>query len=99
MSASSFMDAFPLWALYLITAAFVLLSIELGWRLGNKRRQLSKEEEKAPIGAAVGSTLGLLAFLLAFTSGMAAACFDNRKQTVLLQPLLDLLNRISLPAP
>ena len=99
MSASSCMDAFPLWALYLITAAFVLLLIELGWRLGNKRRQLSKEEEKAPIGAAVGSTLGLLAFLLAFTFGMAAARFDNRKQMVLQQPLLDLLNRIGLPAP
>ena len=83
MSASSCMDAFPLWALYLITAAFVLLLIELGWRLGTKRRQLSKEEEKAPIGAAVGSTLGLLAFLLAFTFGMAAARFDNRKQMVL----------------
>lgn len=83
MYASSYMDVFPLWALYLITAAFVLLSIELGWRLGNKRRQLAREEEKAPIGAAVGSTLGLLAFLLAFTFGMAATRFDNRKQMVL----------------
>jgi len=30
MYASSFVDAFPIWALYLITAAAVLLSIEAG---------------------------------------------------------------------
>jgi hypothetical protein len=81
--ASSFVDAFPIWALYLFTAAAVLLSIEAGWRLGNWRRQRSQEEKEAPIGSAVGATLGLLAFLLAFTFGMAASRFDNRKQIVL----------------
>ena len=83
MYASSFVDAFPLWALYLLTAAIVLLSIEVGWRLGNYRRQRAEEENKAPVGAAVGATLGLLAFLLAFTFGMAASRFDSRKQNVL----------------
>ena len=57
--------------------------IEAGWWLGNWRRQRSKEEKDAPIGSAVGATLGLLAFLLAFTFGMAASRFDNRKQIVL----------------
>lgn len=85
MVASSLVDHLPLWALYLITAGIILLSIEVGWRLGNYRRLHAKEEKKAPISAAVGATLGLLAFLLAFTFGMAATRYDTRKQNVLLE--------------
>jgi hypothetical protein len=77
------MNAIPLWVLYTITSVIVLLSIELGWRLGNHRRQRFEEEKKAPIGAAVGATLGLLAFLLAFTFDMAATRNYARKQIVL----------------
>src|SRR4029077_19796645 len=40
-------------------------------------------EKEAPVGAMVGSVLGLLAFMLAFTFGMAASRFDTRKQLVL----------------
>ena len=83
MDASNFVNVLPLWLLYIITAAIVLLSIELGWRLGNYRRHHAEEERQAPVSAAVGATLGLLAFLLAFTFGMAGSRFDNRKQNVL----------------
>jgi hypothetical protein len=83
MQAGGTVDALPLWALYIITAAIVLLSAEAGWRLGNYRRQRAGHEKDAPVGAAVGSMLGLLAFLLAFTFGMAASRFDTRKQLVL----------------
>src|SRR3954463_4323912 len=83
MNASTFIDVLPLWLLYLIIAALVLLSVELGWRLGNVQRQRHVEEGKAPINAPVGATLGLLALLLAFPFGMAASRSDNRKQIVL----------------
>ena len=83
MEASGIVDALPFWALYVITAAIVLLSAEAGWWLGNRRRQRAEHEKEAPVGAVVGSMLGLLAFLLAFTFGMAATRFDNRKQLVL----------------
>jgi hypothetical protein len=83
MTVTYFLDPVPLWLLFLISATVVLVSIELGWRLGNYRRQYSENENKAPINAAVGATLGLLAFLLAFTFGMAASRLDNRKQIVL----------------
>jgi hypothetical protein len=83
MTATYFLDPVPLWLLYLISITVVLLSIELGWRLGNYRRQYSEKENQAPINAAVGATLGLLAFLLAFTFSMAASRFDTRKQIVL----------------
>ena len=82
MSASTFMDTLPLWLLYLIVAAIVLLSIEAGWRLGNRQHQRHADEGKAPVSAPVGATMGLLAFLLAFTFGMAATRFDARKQAV-----------------
>lgn len=83
MISSNFIDAIPLWLLYLLTAAIVLISIEVGWRLGKYRSEHDSIEKVAPIGAAVGATLGLLAFLLAFTFGLAASRFDNRKQIVL----------------
>ena len=77
------MGGLPMWALYIITIAVVLLSAEAGWRLGNRNRQRPDHEEDAPVGAIVGATIGLLAFLLAFTFGMAASRFDTRKQLVL----------------
>jgi hypothetical protein len=83
MQASGIMDSLPLWALYLITAATVLLSTEAGWRLGNYRRQRPEHEKDAPVGTIVGATIGLLAFLLAFTFGMAASRYDTRKGFVL----------------
>lgn len=82
MSGSSIIDFLPLWVFNLIVSAIVLLAIEAGWRLGNYRRKRA-EDEKAPINAAVGATLGLLAFLLAFTFSMAATRFDGRKQVIL----------------
>lgn len=81
--STSFVDALPQWLLFLLDMVVVLLSIEAGWRLGDHQRRRHESEQKAPISAMVGATMGLLAFLLAFTFGMAANRFDNRKQTVL----------------
>jgi hypothetical protein len=59
----------PIWALYIVTVAFVLLSVEVGYRVGALRRHRAASEKDAPIGGLVAATLGLLAFLLAFTFG------------------------------
>ena len=48
MQATGIIDSLPLWALYLITAALVLLSAEAGWRLGDFRRHLPRHEKDAP---------------------------------------------------
>ena len=77
------LDALPLWGLFLAIVALVLISIEGGYRLGNYRRSRSNTEKEAPVGAMVGSTLGLLAFFLAFTFGFAADRFDTRRQVLL----------------
>jgi hypothetical protein len=61
----------------------VLLSVEGGYRLGKYQRSRSEEEKEAPVGAMVGATPGLLAFMLAFTFGLAATRFDTRRQVLL----------------
>jgi hypothetical protein len=77
------LDTLPLWSLFLAIVMLVLAAIEGGYRLGSYRNRQPGREKDAPVGAMVGSTLGLLAFLLAFTFGMSASRFDTRKQLVL----------------
>jgi hypothetical protein len=77
------LDALPLWALFIVILLVVLLSVEFGYRLGKYRRSRREEEKEAPLGTMVGATLGLLAFILAFTFGLAAARFDTRRQVLL----------------
>src|SRR6201987_3095229 len=77
------LDALPLWALFIFILGVVLLSVEGGYRLGKYRRSRREEEKEAPLGTMVGATLGLLAFILAFTFGLAAARFDSRRQVLL----------------
>jgi len=76
-------DALPLWALFIFILLVVLLSVEFGYRLGKYRRNRREEEKEAPLGTMVGAELGLLAFILAFTFGLAAARFDTRRQVLL----------------
>jgi hypothetical protein len=76
-------DMVPLWVIFLITAAFVLALIEIGFHVGKKKGPLNLSEGGAPIASITGSTLGLLAFLLAFTFGMAANKFESRRQLLL----------------
>ena len=77
------LDRLPLWGLFLTIVVLVLAAIEGGYRLGSYRHRQEGRAKEAPVGAMVGATLGLLAFMLAFTFGMAASRFDTRKQLVL----------------
>ena len=80
---TTLLDVLPLWGLFLAIVVLVLAAIEGGYRLGSYRHRQSGDEKEAPVGAMVGATLGLLAFMLAFTFGMAASRFDTRRQLVL----------------
>lgn len=83
MQSTGLLDALPLWALFVFILVIVLLSVEFGYRLGKYRRSHHETEKEAPLGTMVGATLGLLAFILAFTFGLAAGRFDNRRQLLL----------------
>lgn len=76
------LDALPLWGVFVMTIALVLCSMECGFRLGRKRSAAGEEAKDASAGSMVGATLGLLAFMLAFTFGMAAQRYDARRQLV-----------------
>jgi len=72
-------DGLPIWAILLATIGLVLLFLEIGVRLG-RRRKGGKVEVS---GAMVGATMGLLAFMLAFTFNGAAGRHSARKALVI----------------
>ena len=77
------LNALPLWAFFIVTVVLALLCVEGGFRFGKHHQQDTTKENEASVGSMVGSTLSLLAFLLTFTFGIAAARFDDRRTLVL----------------
>jgi hypothetical protein len=76
-------DVIPLWVLFGTTVVFILLAVETGYRVGRWRQRHAEHERDTPVGTIVAAILGLLAFLLAFTFGMAASRFEIRRELVL----------------
>jgi hypothetical protein len=83
MDAGGLFDSLPLWLLLPLTILFVLLWVEVGYRVARYRSQRVEREKEAPVSGMVGATLGLLAFMLAFTFGLAASRFEDRRQAML----------------
>jgi hypothetical protein len=77
------LDLLPIWGVFVATVAVVLLAIDGGFRLGQYRRRRSQLEDRPPVGEMVAATLALLAFMLAFTFGLAASRFDVRRSLVI----------------
>jgi len=71
--------------LLLMAIAGFLVSLEAGFRLGQRRLARSDDREKSHTNALQGATLGLLALLLGFTFAMAVSRYDNRKSVILEQ--------------
>nr|WP_010131976.1 hypothetical protein [Microbulbifer agarilyticus] len=83
MVADEFFHTVPLTAVYTFTVVLVVGSMGFGLLLGRRYiRRLGTEKEPS-IGSAVTATLGLLAFLLAFTFNMSATRYDTRKNLLL----------------
>jgi hypothetical protein len=76
------LDSFPLWLLFAATVVLICGAVEVGYRLG-RYRQVHLPEKEAPVGAMAAAMLGLLAFMLAFTFGLAATRFDERRHAIL----------------
>lgn len=77
------LDYIPLWILVFLVAAILVAALEGAFRLGYWRHGRIPGEKEQPVGAMVGSILGLLALVLGFTFSMAAQRFDTRRQAVL----------------
>lgn len=76
---AEFLDAIPLWSVGLFTILVALASFEAGFQIGRRKRG----EDEGALGTVVGAGMGLLAFFLAFTFGIAATRFEARRQLVL----------------
>src|SRR5262245_26766432 len=76
------LDAIPILALFALAVLVVVTSIEGGYLLGRIFHRRSKQEKESPVTAVAGAVLALVAFMLAFTFGIAANRFDARKELV-----------------
>lgn len=76
-------STFPVLGMCLITVGIIFCTFEAGFFLGKNRYQRSIKEKDSLVGPMVASILGLLAFMLSFTFGVAASHFDTRRHLVL----------------
>lgn len=83
MIADELFQSIPLAAIYIFTVLLVLSAMGLGLVLGRRYIRVQELEKEPPIGSAVTATLGLLAFLLAFTFNMTASRYNDRKEMLL----------------
>jgi hypothetical protein len=76
------LDMIPLWAIFLLIVGLLLLATELGFQAGKAWKRRVAEPDTV-IGPMVAATLGLVGFLLAFMTSMAADRFGVRRGLVL----------------
>ncbi len=81
MDHMSLIDQIPLWLLCTLTILIIVIGFEGGFQLGTRAR--NKEQCPDSIGSMVQATLAMLAFLLAFTFGLAAERFNDRRTLVI----------------
>ena len=78
-----FLDSYPIAVVIGLFAIITLACYEIGFRVGRWWQDRMPGEQEGPTGVLVGALLGLMAFLLAITMGMAADRFDARRGLVL----------------
>lgn len=78
-----FLDSLPISGVFFAFAFISLLTYEIWFRIGRWWQEITPDEKEGPTGMLVGSLLGLMAFLLAVTMGMAADRFGTRRDLVL----------------
>lgn len=81
MGFRAFLNSLPLGMAFLGTAAMILLCWGIGFRLGYRRSESGDRRESLE-GEVVATALGMLAFVLAITFGMAEARYDARRQVL-----------------
>jgi hypothetical protein len=80
----SFYSHVPLFLVFIVSMALILLCIEGGYRYGKHRlSKQDKAEGGGSISTMVQIQLGLVAFLVAFTFGFVAQRFSERRQLVI----------------
>ncbi|MEZ5569219.1 MAG: hypothetical protein R3E54_12915 [Halioglobus sp.] len=79
----NYLDYFPLLAVFFGTTFFIMLASEAGNRLGLRHASRLADGETPHLAPAVAATLGLLAFMLAFTFGAGTDRLQTKRALVL----------------
>ena len=80
--ASQYLDLMPLWVIYLLVGLVAFLAAEIGYQLGRMQVRRQADLREGSLGAIVGTTFGLLAFLLALLMTIGLSRYDNRRSLV-----------------
>ncbi|WP_136481647.1 hypothetical protein [Cognatitamlana onchidii] len=70
---------FPLWVNYILVVILIVLAIQSGISFAKWRKKAGANDDDSSINTLVGATLGLLAFILAFTFSLSSSRFEARK--------------------
>jgi hypothetical protein len=76
------LDSVPVAGVFLLFAIITFAFYEIGFRFGRWWQAREPGEQEGPTDLLVGSLLGLIAFVLAITMGMAADRYDTRRGLV-----------------
>jgi hypothetical protein len=76
------LDAVPVWVVFLLFTVLMFGCFEVGFRLGVWWQAREPGEQEGPADMLVGSLLGLMAFVLAVTLGLATDRYDARRNLV-----------------
>jgi hypothetical protein len=83
MRLTDMLGDYPILALFVATLIIVMLSYEGGFRAGRWRSRRPEQEQEVVVRSMVGTMLGLLTFILAFTFWLAATHFDASRQALI----------------
>ena len=78
-------DNVPLYGVFTVTFVSQVLFIELGFRYGHFRMGKPNKAQMAQVRAIMGASLGLLAFMLAFSFNTAQLHFEERGKAYMLE--------------
>lgn len=81
----NYLDHIPLFVLMVLCVLGQVMFIELGFRYGNSVKGKGVKAQMAQVRAIMGASLGLLAFMLAFSFSMAQQHFEARTQAYMLE--------------
>lgn len=83
MTSCFILNFLPLWVNYILLVVLIVLAIKSGITFAKWRKGNDGIDDDSSINTLVGATLGLLAFILAFTFSLSSSRFDARKTFLL----------------
>lgn len=81
----SVFDQLPLLAILLVSVLLQAFFIEVGFRYGKRRPGKAYKAQMAQVRAIMGASLGLVAFMLAFSFSMAQGHFEERTRAYMME--------------